>query len=188
MGLKEWEIFPQDSIGSQNCSEILKENYVRVDCQGGRGFFSKFNTKCTLSRRLPHWPGRGRILMKVTIKGAFPSSFLLYPSMLLKALISLRMQRIWERSDGQACVYPHSPGHPFTKTSIRQSPRTPSPSQPKIGRCVIIDSPLLASLVAAFGWVSPIRSFHKVPEATCQKPLGLCTFVWAGTPQSSLLI
>lgn len=63
---------------------------------------------------------------------------------------------------------------PFTKTSIQQSPPMPSPSQPKIGHGVIIDSSLLASLVAAFGWVSPIQSSHKMPEATCRKPLGLC--------------
>lgn len=45
VGPKEREIFPQDSFGSRNSSEILKENYVRVDCQVGRGFFSKFKYK-----------------------------------------------------------------------------------------------------------------------------------------------
>lgn len=45
VGPKERGIFPQDGFGSRNCSEILKENYVRVDCQAGRGFFSKFKYK-----------------------------------------------------------------------------------------------------------------------------------------------
>lgn len=38
-------------------------------------FFPKFKCKAALSRMLPHWPGRGRILMKVTINGGV--SFLL---------------------------------------------------------------------------------------------------------------
>lgn len=95
VGPQGQEIFHRRPVALKTAQKYRK-NYARVDC---REFFSKFKCKAYLSYTLPHWPGRGRILIKVTIKGAFPSCFLLNPSMSPKAIVSLGRE--------DAGMYPH---------------------------------------------------------------------------------
>jgi hypothetical protein len=58
------------SVGEQRLSKPLRDTKrIMQEWTACRRFSSKFKCKASLPRMHPHWPGRGRILMMVTIKG-----------------------------------------------------------------------------------------------------------------------